>query len=105
MFEVIRKTVLAGIGAVVLTKEKAEGLVDELIRRGEVASEERPKVVQELLTKAAEMRKEWHEKVEQTVKETVERLGIPTKAELDALTRKIDELSVKVEKLAKTEAT
>ena len=101
MFELIRKTVLAGIGAATLTKEKAEELVDELIQRGEVASEERPKVVRELVTKAEKASKEWHERVEKAVKETVERLGIPTKADLDALNRKIDELAAEVEKMGK----
>lgn len=101
MFDLIRKTILAGIGAATLTKEKVEGLVDELIQRGEVASEERPKVVQELLTKAEEAKKEWQEKVEQAVKDTVKRLGIPAKADLDALDRKMDELAAKVEKMGK----
>ncbi|MCK5527638.1 MAG: phasin family protein, partial [Candidatus Latescibacteria bacterium] len=38
-------------------------------------------------------------KVENIVQETVEKLGIPTKAELDALSQKIDALTAEVEKM------
>ena len=102
MSDLIRKALFAGIGAVALTKEKAEELVDELIKRGEVASEERPKIVQDLLGKAEETKKEWSGKVEKVVKETVEKLGIPAKAELDALSQKIDALTAEVEKMGKS---
>ena len=104
MFELIRRTVLAGLGAATLTKEKVEELVDELIKRGEVASEKRPKVVQELLAKVEESGKELQERVDKAAKEAVERLGIPTKADLDALHRKMDDLVRKVEKMGKSHA-
>ncbi len=99
MSNLIQKALFAGIGAVALTKDKAEELADELIRRGEAASEERPKIVQDLLGKAEETKKEWRGKVENIVQETVEKLGIPTKMELDALSQKIDALTAEVEKM------
>ena len=102
MSNLIQKALFAGIGAVVLTKEKAEELADELIKRGEAASEERPKIVRDLLGKAEETKKEWSGKVENIVRETVEKLGIPTKTELDALSQKIDALTAKVERMGKS---
>ena len=43
--DIIRRAVLLGLGVISLTKEKAEDMVDDLIKRGEVASGERFKVV------------------------------------------------------------
>ena len=101
MSNLIQKALFAGLGAVALTKEKAEELADELIKRGEAASEERPKIVEDLLGKAEETKKEWSGKVEKIVRETVEKLGIPAKTELDALSRKIDALTAEVKKMGK----
>ncbi|RKY86229.1 polyhydroxyalkanoate synthesis regulator, partial [candidate division KSB1 bacterium] len=57
MFELLKKGVLLGLGAVTLTKEKAEELVDELIKKGELAREERATAIDEFLKKAEEEEK------------------------------------------------
>ena len=101
MFELIQKTILAGIGAATMTKEKVEGLVDELVKRGEVTSDQRPKIVQDLLTRVEENERMLEEKVQKSVEKAIGRLGIPTKAGLDALNVKIDRLTKKVDKMGK----
>lgn len=104
MFELIQKTILAGIGAATMTKEKVEGLVDELVKRGEVTSDQRPKVVQDLLTRVEESERMLEEKIQKSVEKAIGRLGIPTKAGLDVLNEKIDRLTKKVDKMGKTMA-
>ena len=104
MFELIQKTILAGIGAATMTKEKVEGLVDELVKRGEVTSEERPRIVQDLLTRVEENERVFEEKVSKTVEKAICRLGIPTKAGLDVLNEKMDRLTRKVDQMGKTTA-
>jgi poly(hydroxyalkanoate) granule-associated protein len=101
MFELIRRTVLAGLGAATLTKEKADKLVDELIKRGEATAEERPNLVRDLLARTEESKKELEGKVNEAVESAIERLGIPSKADLDALSGKIDQLTGKVDKMEK----
>ena len=101
MFELIRKTILAGLGAATLTKEKADKLVDELIKRGEITAEERPKLVRDLLARAEESKRELEGKVNEAVESAIESLGIPSKADIDALSGKIEQLTVKVDKMEK----
>ncbi len=38
MIDVIKKTLLAGVGAAVITKEKAEAALDEFVRQGKLSS-------------------------------------------------------------------
>lgn len=38
--EGLRKLILAGIGAVAATKEKSEGILDELVKKGELTVEQ-----------------------------------------------------------------
>jgi len=38
MIDVIKKTLLAGVGAAIITKEKAEAALDEFVRQGKLSS-------------------------------------------------------------------
>lgn len=38
MIDVIKKTLLAGVGAAVITKEKAEAALDEFVRQGKLST-------------------------------------------------------------------
>lgn len=49
---ILRNTVLASIGALQVTKAKAEKIIDDLIKRGELDKSDRKKAVMELLERA-----------------------------------------------------
>jgi len=49
--ELIKKMLLAGVGMASLTQEKMENLVNELIKRGELAEDEKAKFVKTLIGK------------------------------------------------------
>jgi len=50
----INSVILAGLGALSLTAEKAEEIIDTLIKRGEVARKDRKDAINDLITKAEE---------------------------------------------------
>jgi len=49
MTNIIKNTVLAGLGLISLTREKAEEFAKELIRRGELSENEKAKFVKDIL--------------------------------------------------------
>jgi len=65
---VLKKMMLLGVGVATVTKEKAEEIVEDLIKRGEVASGDKAKVIDEIHEKAqaatAEIRKMIDERVD-----------------------------------------
>ena len=65
---VLKKMILLGVGVATVTKEKAEEIVEDLIKRGEVASGDKAKVIDEIQEKAqaatAEIRKMIDERVD-----------------------------------------
>lgn len=65
MIDAIKKTLLAGLGAAVITKEKLDAALDELVRQGKVSSAEARDLASRL---AAEGRREF-EAVSQDVSE------------------------------------
>jgi polyhydroxyalkanoate synthesis regulator phasin len=94
---VIRNLMYLGVGMATLTREKVEQAVDDLVKRGEVASADRAKAIDELQQRAqaaaAEVRKVVDDRIESFGKrfrwtEEIERL----RSEVQALKVKIDEM-------------
>jgi polyhydroxyalkanoate synthesis regulator phasin len=83
--DVIRRAVMLGIGVVSLTKDKAEEVVDDLIKRGEIASGERFGTVDTLLREAEKQERELERKITTTVQKVVAEMGLPTRKELDEI--------------------
>lgn len=65
---ILSKTVLAAIGALAITRENAEKLIDELIKRGELDKSKRAEAVKEAFDKAEARTKETVSKVRESVK-------------------------------------
>ena len=81
--DILRKTMLLGLGLISLTKDKAEGVVDDLVKRGEVASEDRFKAVDSLLKEAEKQEEEFTRKMTKSVHKVIGDLGLPTKKDMD----------------------
>ena len=95
MSDLVRKTILAGLGVLALTREKAEKLAKDLVKRGELAKTEEVKFVKDLMKQVEKGRVETEKRIEKIVEKTLIKLNIPTRKELDALKAKIDKLSKK----------
>jgi len=96
MSDLIKKTILTGLGIVSLTKEKAEKLVKDLIKEGEVSESEGSKLVKELLEKVEDNKKSMEKKIEKTVCDVLKKLNIPNRKDIVGLNSKIDKLEKKL---------
>ena len=98
MFDFLKKAVLIGVGLVALTKEKIEEGVKELVKKGEISEKEGKELVADLVEKSKQVKKEWGEKVEGMVADTLQRLKIPSRKEMDEFKARIEELEKLVPK-------
>jgi len=101
MSELIKKAMLAGIGAVTVTKEKVEELVDDLIKKGELSKEDRAKFIRELAEKAELQSREVKKWVDERVKVTVSKVKMAKAEEVEALRKQVDELTEAIAHLEK----
>lgn len=97
--DILKKTVLASIGAFEITKAKAEEIVDTLIKQGEVAKSKRSEAILELLDKAEHSTKELKDRVGKDIEEAIEKLKVARKKDLEELTRKVDDLADQLRKM------
>jgi polyhydroxyalkanoate synthesis regulator phasin len=87
--EMIKKIFLVGVGASVLTAEKAKALVDELVEKGEVSKQDAGTFLDDLKERGIKERQQLEDnlkaQVETHVKNAMDKLGVVSKKDLDAL--------------------
>jgi poly(hydroxyalkanoate) granule-associated protein len=108
MLEMARKVLMATIGAVALTQEEVEKVVHKLIERGEIAEKDGRKLIKDLMErrrkKTDEVRAETEDQVDSRMEDLLNRMNIPSKSDIDALSAKITTLTKKVDELNKAES-
>jgi poly(hydroxyalkanoate) granule-associated protein len=104
LFELARKVLLAGIGAVGLAQDEIEDFVNRLVERGEIAEKDGRKLVREVMDRRKKDVNKAEDEVTKRVEEILDRMNVPTKADIEALGDKIVSLSKKVDDLKKTPA-
>jgi len=101
MSDTIRKMGLFGIGVISLTQEKIEEFSQEMIKKGELSKEEGKKFVKEVLSEKEKQMKDIENKINERVKETLEKSGVVMKSDMAALERKIEKLEKTVHSMKK----
>lgn len=105
---VLKNTILASIGAIQVTKAKAEKIIDELIKKGELSKSDRKKAVMELLEKTEKSTAQIKEKIsrgadrtQQEVSKLVKSLNVAKQSDLKSLEAKVDKLTKALKSLEK----
>ena len=91
MLELIKKTMLTGIGLTVVTKEKVEDLARGLVEKGELTKKEGKEFIESILKKSEQAKNDLDEKIENIVNKVLGKVNVATKADIERLEKKIDE--------------
>lgn len=78
----LEKSLLMGIGLLSMTREKAQKIVDDLSKRGELEKEDAEKWVSRLSSRGEQERQALRKIVRNEVKAVLDDLGIATKEDL-----------------------
>lgn len=101
IFRLGRKMFLGGLGIVSLTKERANEIAQELIKKGELSQSESKEFVVDLLDKAEKEKDRLIEKIKPEIDKRLERMNFASKKYVDNLEKKIDDLGNKIDQLFK----
>ena len=102
MFGLVRKMMLATIGAAAIAQEELEALVNRLVERGEIAEQDGKKLVHEMMDKRKSKTASLEDEINKNIEGVLQRMNIPSKADVEELSQKISTLSKKVDELKKT---
>jgi polyhydroxyalkanoate synthesis regulator phasin len=92
MFETLDKVFLAGLGAMTMTKEKAEQIFDEYVKKGEAQRENKSGFVKDLMGTAEKTRAEMEKMISEQVKKAIGAIQIASKDDITRLEQKLDQI-------------
>lgn len=92
MFETLDKMFMAGLGAMSMTKEKAEQIFDEYVKKGQAEREHKSGFVKEILETAEKTRSDMEKLVSEQVKKTISSIPLATKEDLKRVEQKLDQI-------------
>ena len=96
MFDLIKKTLLTGVGLAVMTKDKVEELGKEFASQAKLSENEGKEFVDHLLKQSETARKEFETRINSAVQKAVSGLNLASKDEVAKLTAKVEELTAKL---------
>lgn len=91
---------LFGLGAVRTTQEEGSRLIDDMISRGRKAEENGSKELDKVVRRVESGAEDVSKEVENRLKGTLRRMGVPTREDILSLTRRVEEISGLVDQLA-----
>ncbi len=98
MLELIKQSMLAGIGLVLKTKDEVEKLAKELIEKGKMSEKEGKNFLEAIREKSDDARNKLEKRVEKMVKEILKKVDVASRDELLALKKEIRELKKAISK-------
>ena len=97
--ESAQKIWLAGLGALAVAEEEGVRMFDSLVERGREWEGRGKERMDEARSRMGHAVDDVEERVDERVSKVMHRLGVPTRDEIHRLTRKVEELNVKIERL------
>ena len=101
--EGVRRALLAGVGAFLLAQDEAEKFVNKLIEKGEIAEKDGRALLNDLAEnrkkRAKESSKRVSDELEKRMEGLLNRMNIPTKSDIEQLSKKVAELAKKIDAL------
>ncbi|ASA24584.1 phasin family protein [Paenibacillus donghaensis] len=99
MSDLFKKAISLGVGLTIVSKEKVEKVVEELVKRGELAPSESKALVDRLVERGEEERGILKTAVQEQVQRVLKELKVPQHSEIAALEAKVAELEARVAEL------
>lgn len=100
MLNIVKKSLLTGIGLALIAKDEVEELAKELVKKGQMSETEGLKFLEDLQGRYDETQKKLEEKVEKAVRDFMKRADVVTGDELKGLKKEIRDLKKAISEVA-----
>lgn len=92
MIDLVKKTLLTGVGLTLMTKDKVEELAREVAESAQLSADKGQEFVDEALARAQKGREDLEATVKRVVDDSLKAANLATRDEVAALTAKIEQL-------------
>lgn len=92
MFSLARKFLLLGVGALSLTEERLEQLINSMISKGEISTEQGRELFKEMLEKVSREKEQLLENMRNEFDRMMEKADLPRRSDFVALEKRLTAL-------------
>ncbi len=89
MIDLIKKTMLAGVGLAAMTIEKVEELAKDLTEKGKLSEKEGNELLDDLLKRSKRAKEDLDKKIENVVMKVLNKMDVATKKDIARLDKNI----------------
>lgn len=104
--DLLRRVLLAGVGAVAMTHDEAERMIDRMVERGEIARKDGEKILNEVKERFRQRPQQMQqqvssfgERIESSMEQLLNNLNIPTRRDIDELSSRVSQLAERLDEL------
>jgi polyhydroxyalkanoate synthesis regulator phasin len=97
--DIIERTLLVGIGAAALTKDRVQAVVDDLVRRGQLTRDEGREVVDDLSNRSRDEVRSARQRVDSSLQTAYREIGLVARKELEDLDFRLRQVEHRLELL------
>jgi polyhydroxyalkanoate synthesis regulator phasin len=98
MIDLLKKTLFAGVGLAVLTKEKLVDLGKEVAKQANLTEAQAREFQEDLQKKAEEARDHLQSEIDRRVEAALKKMGVARTDQVNALLARVEELEKRLEK-------
>ncbi|WP_138420595.1 phasin family protein [Aquibacillus sediminis] len=92
MRDTFKKGLAIGLGLAMTSKEQAEKMFDDLVKKGELTQQESKDFIREMRQKGEESQQQIDDKIQQKISHVFDDLNVASKEEVRALEQRIQQL-------------
>lgn len=98
MLDAIKKNLLTGVGMALRSKKEIESMAKEFAEQSEMNQQEAKDFLDDCRQKYDDAKSDLDKKLETTIESILKRLDLPSKSDMDALNKRMEDLAAKIEK-------
>ena len=98
MFEYIKKSLLTGVGMALRSKNEIEEMAKDFAKTSKMSQEEAEKFLDQCRVRYDNAKSDLDDRIEAAIEKIMKKLDLPTRSDMDALNKRMDELAKKIEK-------
>ncbi|KGA97133.1 ATP synthase subunit B [Alkalihalobacillus alcalophilus ATCC 27647 = CGMCC 1.3604] len=96
MRDAIKKGMALGFGLAAASKEQAEKVFDELVKKGELTKQESKEFMETVMEKGGEKQELFDKKLQEQLKKVLSEWNVATKDEVERLEQRITQLELQL---------
>lgn len=99
MLDTIKKSLLTGVGMALRSKKEIESLAKEFAEQSEMNQQEAKDFLDDCRKRYDDAKSDLDKKIEKAIEAVLKRLDLPSRSDMDALNKRMDDLTAKIEKI------